>query len=548
MSEPMAAQLLDAELAQRIRGEDEVLRSEAASEIVRRHRAAVLAYAHLCFGEPQAAEDVADEALAQTLRSVRSGNGPTEAWRPYLVTEVRRTAARWAATGRESGLASGLTSWLRALPGADRPESAARAAEENSALLRAFRSLPGLWQAVLWNAHVETAEHAGPLPGLSPTYMASRTRLAQQGFFNAYLRGYANGASSRECRHLAAVLGEIVRGSLSHCSEELEPHESSCESCLQARTDLSIIHSGARAALSGALYWPVPSPSPASASDGIEDTAERSPGTEGADRPTPPADGPRRFISNSPLHAAAMVAAIATVIAIAGIGLTQGGDDDAQRPLAQVTTERDAVKSAAATAPTPHASAVTVTAKTSTAPTRPKHTRPKPALQSAIPAGAPYPAGFQLVNKRSGLCVGIKGNSADNNGVVQLQSCSSSAYQRWQRIAAGKDAYLLRNTGSGKCLDGTSDSGNPIRVVQWECYYDAGKDHDAQLWVFAPDTDASSYRLWFVPEAQGSDYSSHLLAPEDWPEGSPSRDGTYLERMPNYYNSGSFVFTMNVGP
>lgn len=189
MSEPMAAQLLDAELAQRIRGEDEVLRSEAASEIVRRHKAAVLAYAHLCFGEPQAAEDVADEALAQTLRSVRSGNGPTEAWRPHLVTEVRRTAVRWAATGRESGLASSLTSWLRALPGADRPESAARAAEENSALLRAFRSLPGLWQAVLWNALVETAEHAGPLPGLSPNYMASRTRLAQQGFFSAYLRG-----------------------------------------------------------------------------------------------------------------------------------------------------------------------------------------------------------------------------------------------------------------------------------------------------------------------------------------------------------------------
>ncbi|WP_327321938.1 RICIN domain-containing protein [Streptomyces sp. NBC_01210] len=407
---------------------------------------------------------------------------------------------------------------------------------------------------------METAEHAGPLPGLSPNYMASRTRLAQQGFFSAYLRGYANGASSRECRHLAAVLGEIVRGSLSHCSEDLEPHESSCESCLQARTDLSIIHSGQRAALSGALYWPVPSPSPASASDGIEDTAERSPGTEGADRPTPPAGGPRRFyaahrfISNSPLRAAAMVAAIATVIAIAGVGLIQGGSDDAQTPLAQVTTvqvttERDAVKTAAATAPTPHTSAVTVTAKTSTAPTRPKPTRAKPALPSAVPVGAPHPAGFQLVNKQSGLCVGIKGDSAGNDAVVQLQSCTSSAYQRWQRIAAGNNAYLLRNTGSDKCLDGTHGSGNDVRVVQWECHYDADGDQDVQLWVFAPETGASSYRLWFVPEVQGSDYSSHLLGPADWwPGDGPAGDGTYLMHMPNYYNEVSFVFTMNVGP
>ncbi|MCX4827119.1 RICIN domain-containing protein, partial [Streptomyces sp. NBC_01142] len=558
VSESTVANLLDAELARRIRGDDVVLRSEAAFEIVRRHRAAVLAYAHLCFGEPQAAEDVADEALAQTLRSVRSGNGPTEAWRPYLVTTVRRTAVRWAAIGREPGLTSGLTSWLRALPGADRPESAAKAAEENSALLRAFRSLPGLRQAVLWNALVETAEHAGPLPGLSPEDMPFRIKAAQQGFYNAYLRGYANRAANRECRHLAAVLGEIVRGSLSHHSQDLEPHESSCESCSQARTDLGVIHSGQQAALSGALYWPFPSPSPPSASDGIEDTAERSPGTRGADRPTPPAGGPRRFyarhrfISNSPLYAAAMVAAIATVIAIAGIGLPQGGSDDAQMPLAQVTTtqvttERAAVTTTAATAATPHSDAVTVAAKTSAAPTRPKPTRSKPVLRPAAPAAAPHPAGFQLVNKRSGLCVGIKGNSADNDAMVQLQSCTSSAYQRWKRIAAGNDAYLLRNTGSGKCLDGTFDSGNTVRVVQWKCFYDAGKDQDVQLWVFAPDADASSYRLWFVPEVQGSDYASHLLAPEDWPEDSPSRDGTYLEHMPNYYNSESFVFTMNVG-
>ena len=58
---------------------------------------AVTGLARRLFPDPQAAEDLANEAFTRTLRTVHAGSGgPSDGWRPYLYAVGRNTAAEWA--------------------------------------------------------------------------------------------------------------------------------------------------------------------------------------------------------------------------------------------------------------------------------------------------------------------------------------------------------------------------------------------------------------------------------------------------------------------
>ncbi|WP_369208888.1 hypothetical protein [Streptomyces sp. PU-14G] len=100
------------------------------------------------------------EAFARTLQAVRSGGGPTEAWRPYLLTAVRRTAAAWSETARRTELAPDFDRWLFEPPaGSHLSQSAGESAEE-----RMLRQEDGM--------------HAARKPSRPPAQSAdARTRL-----------------------------------------------------------------------------------------------------------------------------------------------------------------------------------------------------------------------------------------------------------------------------------------------------------------------------------------------------------------------------------
>ena len=57
-----------------------------------RHAAAARALAGQLVSGQAAADDVAVGAFAQVLDAIRRGGGPTDAFRPYLLTAVRRAA------------------------------------------------------------------------------------------------------------------------------------------------------------------------------------------------------------------------------------------------------------------------------------------------------------------------------------------------------------------------------------------------------------------------------------------------------------------------
>jgi hypothetical protein len=150
------------------------------------------------------------------------------------------------------------------------------------------------------------------------------------------------------------------------------------------------------------------------------------------------------------------------------------------------------------------------------------------------------PSGLPLVNRSSGLCVGITDRNADSP--LQLQQCTGQAAQRWERLAADQDTYQLRNADTGMCLDGTTAGGNAVVVVLRGCR--SGTQRAQQLWRFEPDAKTGAVRLWFVPPVPSSDYATHLFGPYNWPDGDPPRAGSTLVQLPDYYHSSSFLFTL----
>ncbi|MGW7006248.1 sigma-70 family RNA polymerase sigma factor [Streptomyces sp. NPDC054933] len=234
--------LSDAELTAFLKND----KSDAAlDELYRRHHSAVLSYARTCCRDPHTAEDLTSEAFARTLQAVRSGNGPEAAWRPYLLTIVRRTAADWAGTARRTELSPDFERWLANIPGAPDAESSEERMlrlEENSLVLRAFHSLPERWQTVLWLTVVEgePADKVGTVLGMSTVGVNSLAARARQGLREAYLAAHVeNGSATDECRHYSSLLGAVVRRTGRRRTKDFDRHLSQCEHCRKALIELT---------------------------------------------------------------------------------------------------------------------------------------------------------------------------------------------------------------------------------------------------------------------------------------------------------------------
>ncbi|MEV4613044.1 RICIN domain-containing protein [Kitasatospora sp. NPDC049258] len=520
MPEPTDTETADIRITRRIRVGD----PSAAVEILAHHRAAVLAHARLYCPDEQDAQHLTGETFALALEAVREGDGPAAAWRPYLASSVRHIAAEWAADHRAGRLSTGFTAWIAHLPGNGSP--AAATAEADSVLLRALRALPEHRQTELWHALTD-----GPAASAPEDPAAEPARLA---LWEAYLQVFAQ-TSDRACRHLAAAMGDTVARQVTH--QSLDRHTAGCVKCRRAQAELTAIHGWDRDVLYGALLpWTMDRPW----------TTDRVPGSTEAAAPasgraSPPVDGERRRDHNRAL-ALCIGVAVTTVVAIVAVTAASPGADGhlaSPAPLAvPVTAPPIALDGTAPAPPSPDASPTTAATRppvpgttATAAPTTAAPTTPAPS-----PTGRP--AGFRLRNTRTGLCVGPQ----DPDGAfIQLQACTGALSQRWERVAAGRDAYQLRNTGTGKCLDGTSGGGNIVRVVQSTCLPAAGGT--VQLWTFRAEPDGSSFRLLFVPPVPSSDYPSHLFGPQDWSAGDPPGNGTYLAQLPDYYHSPSFIFT-----
>jgi len=239
----------DAELIAAVRSGDD----DATSELFRRHYAAALAFAASLAGQSLAA-DLVSESFARVLGSMRRGQGPDVAFRPYLLTAIRRVHVDHIRRTRREvpvddvEVASSRTPMASTDGVDDRVEAAT--------ILRAFRSLPERWQAVLWHTAVENeplqrvAEHLG----MNANSVAALSFRAREGLRVAYLAEHLERTEQPECRAVIDQLVKHVRGALPpRQSEQVTAHVAGCLACTAALADLRSINSNLGAVLAPAV-------------------------------------------------------------------------------------------------------------------------------------------------------------------------------------------------------------------------------------------------------------------------------------------------------
>ena len=245
----------DAELIERMRGGDD----SAYEELYRRHAAAVRRYARTCCRDAHTADDLTAEVFARMLQAVRGGSGPEHAVRAYLLTSVRRVAARWITSARREQLVDDFAAFAQqaarssAVSDDDTLELGAdvRALHEaeQSMAMRAFRSLPERWQAVLWHTEVEdeSPSEVAVLFGLDANGTRVLASRAREGLKQAYLQAHVSTTltDDAECARYADQLGGYARRKLRVRAERgLREHLEECARCRLAAAQIEELAGG----------------------------------------------------------------------------------------------------------------------------------------------------------------------------------------------------------------------------------------------------------------------------------------------------------------
>jgi DNA-directed RNA polymerase specialized sigma24 family protein len=191
------------------------------------------------------------DAFARVLRAIRSGSGPAEEFRPYLLTAVRRTVWRRAEQASAAGSVATCTEQaeLLDLRLAIDPEDHS----EDAIVLEAFQHLPERWQLVLWHTEVEglSPAEAAPHLGLSPNATAALAVRARRGLRRAYLEAHLPARPAAACRSTVEHLGAYVSGDLApRFLPSVESHLTGCIRCQELHDDLeseqAVIRQGTR--------------------------------------------------------------------------------------------------------------------------------------------------------------------------------------------------------------------------------------------------------------------------------------------------------------
>ncbi|MFF4657459.1 sigma-70 family RNA polymerase sigma factor [Streptomyces sp. NPDC001381] len=253
----------DAELIGRMRAGDDT----AYEELYRRHSDAVRRYARTCCRDTHTADDLTAEVFARMLQAVRGGSGPEFAVRAYLLTSVRRVAAGWTRSARREQLVDDFAVFAAqaSRSARARDDSAAAGAfgeghdmgadvralheAEQSMAMRAFRSLPERWQAVLWHTEVEdeSPSEVALLFGLDANGTRVLAGRAREGLKQAYLQAHVSTTltSDVDCARYADRLGTYARRRLRTRAERgLRRHLEECPRCRLAALQIEEVAGG----------------------------------------------------------------------------------------------------------------------------------------------------------------------------------------------------------------------------------------------------------------------------------------------------------------
>lgn len=522
----------DAALTQDIREGAQAAADAALDELFRRHRAPVLGYARTCCRDPHTAEDLTSEAFARTLQAIRAGGGPSEAWRPYLLTTVRRTAAAWSATERRTELSPDFERWLDQAPMAESVEESMVRAEDSHLVLRAFRSLPERWQTALWHSEVEneTAPRVATLLGISPSGLTSLTARAREGLREAYLTAHTarvDKGGSEECRRYTGLLAASVRRAGRRTNRDLERHLADCPTCQAARLELTELNSSLRAVLPAAiLLWGgaayVAKATAAGATAGMATAAGAGTGTgSGIATGVGTGAGTGAGMATGTKVGAAVGASV-LALAVGGFALFPGDEDPEPRAAPAPSATR--------TPPPPRTPEPSSTPERSPTPTpTPTTTKPSP---STRPPGPPADERTRLRIASTGLCMDI----APTEGAAPRETaCTGARSQQWDLLLdRPAQEARIRNRATGLCLTHTGAESDGAPVRQRACGSASATPRTAR-WTYFPKDGTVAFAQ------KGS--ALHFLGLDDWHEAEQGENhSATIGTTPNYYDTKSLRF------
>ena len=345
----------------------------AFGTIRQRHEEAARRLAGELAASSAEADEVVAEAFARVLAATQRGGGPTDAFRPYLLTAVRRVLRDRQAGGGHGQLLDTDPGELLVDPEV--------AAPEHSTVARAFLSLPDRWIAVLWHTEVEEASPAdvAPLLGLSRGGVAALRRRARAGLRQSALHGHMTRVTSEDCRAVTARLGTFVQDAVSGRDSALvTDHLSQCDECRAVYAELADISLALRVSVAPLFLG---------SATAAYLYRERDADTSAAGAYAASTAGGLAFwsglrdrIRDASLPGRWLAAGAAVVVAIAAvaIALTLNGHDTPPASAGPVPDPAASGSPARTPAVSPHTSA-----SSSSSPSRDPHKSPRPATLSA---------------------------------------------------------------------------------------------------------------------------------------------------------------------
>lgn len=232
----------DAEIIDRVKAGD----NAAYGTLYERHAGAARGLARQLLRGEAEVEDAVAEAFTKVLSVIQRGGGPSDAFRPYLLTAVRNAAYDRGRGDRRQVVTDDMESYDSGEPFVD----PALEGLERSLIARAFLSLPERWQSVLWHTEIEGVKpaEAATILGMNANGVAALAYRAREGLRQAYLQMHlAGGGAAEACRPTLALLGAYVRGGLSkRDTTKVDRHMDDCGDCREVYAELMDVNVGLR--------------------------------------------------------------------------------------------------------------------------------------------------------------------------------------------------------------------------------------------------------------------------------------------------------------
>jgi DNA-directed RNA polymerase specialized sigma24 family protein len=494
VTEPMSARYDadDARLLNMVRGGD----SGAFGVLQERHEAAARRLARHLVASPYEIDDVVAQAFAWVLDVTSQGGGPSNAFRPYVLTAVRRVCYY-----RLTGEPTWQRTDLRARPEPGEPfVEPSMAGLERALIARAYLSLPERWRAVLWHAQVEQAPPAdvAPLLGLTRNGVAALDRRATEGLRQAYLQSYLSTTSAPECRLVGERLAVFVRDPHAVADAAMvSAHLDGCTACRTIYAELADVGGALRAGVAPLVLGPAAAPYLFGPADGGATASSRSSSGRGA--ATAAAAGPAALaapITGSktigtavlravrlrrpprPAHSLAALAILAVVAVIALVVFVSGGGapTSARGPEHPAAAAAPTISATSAMSAAPAISA-TVPPPAPTAPTVP----PSPSIIPPAVAPAPPPVSVDLtasLDLPAGLMFGHAtllefqianaGSAPTETVTVSISLPAGSSVFDWQPGGSGDGGWGGQG-GSRRSASADGTDSTAFSPGGWDC-------------------------------------------------------------------------------